>query len=438
MTDISLSACSGEVDTGSPTRTCANSKSPALELRLSAVRKWIVVAAGTLAMMAGFGVTTTVALLVKPFEVEFGWLRADIAFAYTLLSAGAALGGLVAGFANDRLDSRPITVFGTVAMGAGLVAIAWQSDLGAIQTIFLAIGVFGFACVYTPVLATVGLWFDKGRGLAMGIVTAGGALGQGVMPAIMQPIITAHGWRTAFIAVGLGFVLLIAPLMWFVAKPERVAEAPRGSAQNASWPMPPAIGIAWLSVAGLFCCASMAVPLVHLVALLTDRGLSDSLTASLVLVVMLSAAGGRVVFGMFADRHGVLAAYALAVLSQTLTVYWFVPLSSLTWLWGLAALFGFGFGGVMTTLLLCARAAAPARMSGLATSLVTLFAWVGMGVGGYQGGYCFDMTGTYATSFAGAALAGGLNLLVLAGLALHLRSYRTGTHHVRVSPVGVG
>jgi predicted MFS family arabinose efflux permease len=245
-------------------------------------------------------------------------------------------------------------------------------------------------------------------------------------------MISAHGWRTAFVVVGLGLVLLVAPLMWFIGKPERVAEPPRGSAQGTSWPMPPAISIAWLSLAGLFCCASMAVPLVHLVALLTDRGLSDSITASLVLVVMLSAAGGRVVFGMFADRFGVLPAYALAVLSQTATVYWFVPLSSLAWLWGLAALFGFGFGGVMTTLLLCARAAAPARMSGLATSLITLFAWVGMGVGGYQGGYCFDITGTYTASVAGAALAGALNLLVLVGLALHLRSYRTAPLHVHV------
>jgi MFS family permease len=342
---------------------------------------------------------------------------------------------LVAGIANDRLDSRPITVFGTLAMGAGLVAVGWQSDLGAIQVIYLAIGVFGFACVYTPVLATVGLWFDKGRGLAMGIVTAGGALGQGIMPGLMQPMITAYGWRMAFIVVGIGYLLVIAPLMWLIAKPEHVAQTsgPRAPAHDTSWPMPPAIGIAWLSLAGLFCCASMAVPLVHLVALLADRGLSDSLTASLILVVMLSAAGGRIVFGLFADRHGVLAAYALAVLSQTATVYWFVPLSSLAWLWGLAALFGFGFGGVMTTLLLCARAAAPARMSGLATSLVTLFAWVGMGLGGYQGGYCFDVTGTYTASFVGAALAGVLNLLVIAGLALHLRSYRAGAHHVRVS-----
>ena len=44
-----------------------------------------------------------------------------------------------------------------------------------------------------------------------------------------------------------------------------------------------------------------------------------------------------------------------------------------------------------------------------------------MGLGGYQGGYCYDLTGSYTASFASAALAGAANLLVLSALAMHLR-----------------
>jgi len=53
--------------------------------------------------------------------------------------------------------------------------------------------------------------------------------------------------------------------------------------------------------------------------------------------------------------------------------------------------------------------------------VVSLLAWGGMGLGGYQGGYCFDLTGSYALSFLGAALAGVVNLAVIGALALHLR-----------------
>jgi MFS family permease len=400
----------------------------------SNLMRWVVVAAGTVAMMAGFGLTATVSLMVKPFEIESGWLRADIAFSYTLLCAGAAVGGLVTGWANDRIDTRPIAVFGALVMGAGLLAIARQTDLAHIHMLYLATGVFGFSCLYAPVIATVGLWFGSGRGLAMGIVTAGGALGQGLLPPMLQPLIATYGWRVAFGYLGVAYLMVVAPLMMFLRKPESSGRAAVSAADApAQWSIPPAAGIAWMSVATMLCCASMAVPLVHLLALFADRGLSDARGASLILVIMLAAAVGRLAFGMAADRFGALTAYVASVLMQTVTLYGFIIFSALGTLYGLAVLFGFGFGGVMTTLLLCTRAAVPARLSGRAIAMVTLFAWLGMGLGGYQGGYCFDMTGTYAASFGSAALAGVANLLVLAGLALHLHADRRAHAHVPVT-----
>jgi predicted MFS family arabinose efflux permease len=168
----------------------------------------------------------------------------------------------------------------------------------------------------------------------------------------------------------------------------------------------------------------MAVPIVHLVALLADRGLSAPVVGSLMMTVMLAASAGRIFFGMAADRLGALTAYAITSSLQTVMVYGFVALDPLPSLYLLAAVFGFGYGDVMTTMLLCVRAAVPPRAAGLSTAIVTLLAWGGMGVGGYQGGYCFDLSGSYATSFASAALAGIANLLLLAGLALHLRWHR--------------
>ena len=136
---------------------------------------------------------------------------------------------------------------------------------------------------------------------------------------------------------------------------------------------------------------------------------------------MLAASVGRIVIGMICDRIGALPGYALAVALQTATMYWFVPLQSHFALYLLAVAFGFGFGGVMTALVLCVRAAVPPRIAGTAMAVVGLLAWGGMGIGGYQGGYCFDLTGSYATSFLFAVLAGLGNLVVIGALALHLR-----------------
>jgi len=395
--------------------------------RLKSVpRRWVVVAAATFGMLASFGMTTTIAVFMKPFEDEFGWLRADISFAYALLSAGAALGGLVVGWAFDRIDTRIIVVFGALVMAVGLSGLAASSDVATVQWIYLATGVAGFACLYTPLIAVVGLWFDRGRGLAMGIVTAGGAIGQGITPLLVQPMIAMFGWRNTSMMLGASFLIVLAPIMLLVIKPPQDAiPTAAARAESKSWPLPPAFSIGWLGLAAVFCCASMAVPLVHLVSLLTDRGEAITMSGSLLFVAMLAASAGRVVIGLVCDRIGSLAGYALAVALQSITVYWFVPLQSHVALYLLAVAFGFGFGGVMTALVLCVRAAVPPRVAGFAMAVVGLLAWGGMGIGGYEAGYCFDVTRSYTIPFLGAALAGLVNLCVIAALWLHLRYHNS-------------
>ena len=95
----------------------------------SELRKWTVVAAATLGMMAAFGVSTSIAVFMKPFEAEFGWFRADMAFAYVLFSAGAALGGVVYGRVTDWVNTRSIVVIGALVMGSAFILLAEQDDL---------------------------------------------------------------------------------------------------------------------------------------------------------------------------------------------------------------------------------------------------------------------------------------------------------------------
>ena len=98
-------------------------------------RRWVVIAAATLGLLVAFGLTQTISILIKPFEAEFGWSRSEISYAYTLLSAGAALGGLVVGWTFDRIDSRIILVFGSVAMAAGLLVLSFSSTLRLVFTV---------------------------------------------------------------------------------------------------------------------------------------------------------------------------------------------------------------------------------------------------------------------------------------------------------------
>ncbi len=81
-----------------------------------------------------------------------------------------------------------------------------------------------------------------------------------------------------------------------------------------------------------------------------------------------------------------------------------------------AAAYGFGFAGVMTGIIVCVRVMTPLSRRASALGIVGLFGYIGHGIGGYQGGFFFDLTGDYTLTYANAALAGVINLIIVASL----------------------
>lgn len=391
-------------------------------------RRWLVVAAATIGMAAAYGGISTVGVLVEPFQAEFGWPKADISSGYVLLTLGAAFGGILAGRLADRFSTGPIALAGILFIGTGMMIIALQSSMLGMQVVYLVMGFLGFACLYSPLLTTVSLWFPTGHGLPLGIVTAGGAVGQAVVPPLFQNLVLALGWRDASVALGVGFLVTLAPFMMLIRKPSAAAGAAGAplSGAAATWPLPPALSTALLGLAALLCCGLMGVPSVHLVSTSISAGLDPQAAAMVVTVAMLSGCVGRLATGMLIDRIGSLGAYALVSLIQTAGVYAFVHAGSEMGLLAVAAFYGLGFGGVMTALVCAVREAVPARSVGSAMAMVGLLAWLGMGAGGYQGGLCFDLTGSYELSFTLAALSGLGNLATIAATALLVRRGRRG------------
>jgi MFS family permease len=387
---------------------------------------WVIVAIATTALALGFGTNVTVPVLVKPFEEEFGWSRAAISMAYTALTIGAAAGGLFWGTMSDKVGAKRIAIFGSVMLSGAMLLISLQSQLWAIYILYFIIGGFGFACMFTPLLALTGLWFNRRKGLAFGIVTAGGAVGQGVAPMIFQMMISHSNWREAIFYMGVGYFFLLVPLM-FLLRPPPVLESSASAISQSDtnlWGIDHNISLPWLASAGVFCCICMAVPIVHLIPLGIGLKLSPQTAASLLLTLMICGMFGRLFFGSLSDRIGALYTYIIASFIQTCMVFWFTQTSSLPLLYVISAVFGFGFAGVMTSLLICAREAAPLRITGFATALVSTTAWIGMGIGSYQGGYLFDVTGNYSWSYGVGAIAGMINLVIVLSLIWYLHGSR--------------
>ena len=122
---------------------------------------------------------------------------------------------------------------------------------------------------------------------------------------------------------------------------------------------------------------------------------------------------------MVADRLGNLQSYVVASLGQTATALWFPYMEAQTTLLTLSAAFGLFFSGAMTAFIACAREYSPAGRTGLSIGVVMFFAWVGMALGGWQGGVFYDICRDYELSFFNASVGGAVNLGLLALLYLY-------------------
>jgi MFS family permease len=278
-------------------------------------------------------------------------------------------------------------------------------------------GLAGIGAVMAPLNSLASQWLARNPGLAIGIVSAGGAAGQGLVPYFARHVIVTEGWRQAYFTLGLLFIGVMLPLALLLRDAPRAPIA-RGNNSVAQSRLKL---LALLSLAAALCCVCMGTPLVHVVTLGSDRGLGGRDAAGLLTALMIGGMVGRVVFGRLADRMGSLQTYIATSAGQTALAFLFPYAEGGAQLYVLSTLFGLVFSGVMTSFLTCAREYAPAGRTGLAIGVVMLFAWIGMAAGAWQGGLFYDLCGNYFTSFANASVAGVANLLLLALLWIHLQ-----------------
>jgi len=332
------------------------------------------------------------------------------------------LGGIVMGHFSDRLPVRRVVLFGSLVPCAAFFLLSDLNSPAELYAYHALMGLFGFGAIMVPLTNVTTFWFTRNRGLAIGITSAGGALGQGVMPFIARNLILEQGWRDAYQSMGLIYLAVLIPLALLIRNPPRRsgwAAAAGGDGEANPYAIPRPWLVALLCLAVIFCCTCMATPIVHVVALGTDFGFGPREAAGLLTVMMIFGVAGRIVTGRVADRIGNLRAYVIVSLSQTVLAMWFPHVHTLAGLYALAALFGLGYAGVMTALILCAREFSPQRNTGLSIGLVAFFGWVGMALGAWQGGLFFDLNGNYVQAFLNSSIAGIVNLLILGLLYLY-------------------
>jgi MFS family permease len=163
-----------------------------------------------LASMVGFSfysmVTYSLGTFMEPLQKAFGWSRAEISLGLTIFGLTAAICGPGMGALLDRFGSRRMAFVGLIISAAGFACFGLST--GSITqwiVIWLIFSFFSVMIKSTVWSAGASSVFTAGRGLALAAVLSGSALAQIFAPLIANWLIQNHGWRLAYIWIGLGW-----------------------------------------------------------------------------------------------------------------------------------------------------------------------------------------------------------------------------------------
>jgi len=392
--------------------TCLNMS--ALADRIRAVpMAWVVLGAAFLMQMVFSGVHFAFGVFLKPVADEFQWGRGTTAFAYTLLWWVSSPAGLLLGWLSDRIGTRKILVFGAIIFGLGVFLSSRIESLWQFYLYFGVLAGIGRGADRAPLLSAVLQFFRRRKGLAMGITLSGTGVGTLLFPWLARYMITVVDWRAAFAAMGLLSWLILLPASFIIRNPkEGEAEAEKQGDRDfrarevdgilgragIEWTMAEVLRnrVFWIFViTGLACCVSHSLPLAHIVAYASDRGVADLTAAGILGIIGVSAAVGRLMWGATSDMIGARKTVFCCIALQTLAMFVVAFANSLAAFYLFAVGFGLAYGGVLPLYAVVTRELFGMRRFGTVYGMHSLVTSFAMGGGGVVGGYLFDFSGSY-------------------------------------------
>ena len=383
----------------------ATAQGPASSWRTPAV----VIVAGCLIAMTGFGIRSIFGLFLEPMTLERGWDRETFALAMAIQNLLWGLALPVAGAMADRIGPQRVLAFGALVYALGVWGMAEAESAGALHLFGgllagLGIAFTSFSIAMAAMARVVG---QSRRSLALGLGTAAGSFGQVVFSPLGISFIEAFGWNPALLIMA-ATSLIILPLAFLLPNDTRAkGEAP--SDQSIGEALREASGhrgYVLLTIGFFVCGFHVSFITVHFPAYVQDIGLAPQVGAiSLALIGLfnivgsfLSGAAGQ----RWSKKVGLSAIYfARALVIATLliapktelTIYLFAAAMGLLWL---------------STIPLTTGIVAQVfgvRYMAMLFGIVFFSHQIGSFLGVWLGGWLYDATGSYnGVWYAGVAL----------------------------------
>ena len=378
----------------------------------------VVIVAGCLIAMVGFGIRSAFGLFLEPMTLAKGWDRETFGLAMAIQNLLWGIGVPVAGMIADKFGPSRVLAVGAVVYTIGVWGMATADTsfelylFGGVLT-GLGVAFTAFSLAMAAMAKVVG---PERRSLALGLGTAAGSFGQVVFSPLGQSFITIYGWESALLMLAAS-ALIIIPLA-FILPSNTTAKGEVPSNQTFRQAMAEAgahRGYILLTIGFFVCGFHVAFITVHFPSYVSDLGLDPAVGAYALALVGLCNIVGSFASGIAGQRwskkYGLCTIYfaraliitALLLAPKTeLTIYLFAGAMGVLWL-----------STVPLTTGIVAQVFGVRYMATL-FGFVFLSHQLGSFAGIWLGGYLYDTTGSYdGVWWAGVALG-------LAAAIIHL------------------
>jgi MFS family permease len=389
---------------------------------------WTVASVSLFAMLMAYGAPWITIVALSDIAAEAGGARSVPSLASSLAWYGAGIGGIIMGRVADRIGTRWTVLNGALMIGVGL----WLSSFGPNWPLWIGhglfIGLLGLGGINAPLYVYVSRWFDRRRGSAMALISSGSYLAGAMWPTLFERAIAWMGWRQTMLSYLFVEIVVIVPLaLLYLRPPPEVihpATAPAsGARREPVLGLPPNVMFAMLCAASVLCCIPMSIPQNHLVAFCGDLGISRTIGAAMLSLLLGTAFLSRQLWGLISDRIGGLRTVLIGSVAQTISMMGFLLTQSETGLFTVAGIFGLGFSGIIPAYVLALREHFPASEASWRIPTLLLFSGMGMASGGWLAGLLYDHFGYYAPAFAAGIGSSILNGLIVGALVLRMTAW---------------
>jgi MFS family permease len=237
---------------------------------------------------------------------DTGWSRGDVQLGVTIMILMAIITAPVAGLMVDRYGARRVALVSVPLYGITLAALSLTGDrLGLYYAGWAIMSILAAGTLPVTWTRVVNGWFDRYRGIALGITLAGTGIAASLGPSFVTGLIGDYGWRTTYILLATTVMLISLPLVFFLfrERPETTV-ADLSTAKSGLRPSVVFSGYRfWVIGVGLVLAAAGISGLItNSVSMLTDRGFTVADAARYVGLIGVSVIVGRLFVGMLLDR----------------------------------------------------------------------------------------------------------------------------------------